>query len=47
MHSNKFQVKLGQSFDVRTEIFGISCKNVYISIFLYVDSGGGGIFAAT
>ena len=40
MHINKFQVQLGQIFDVHTEIFGISYKTVYISVFLCVQIRG-------
>ena len=37
MPNNKFQVQLGQIFDVHTEILGISCKNVSTLVFLYVQ----------
>ena len=38
MYNKKIQVRLGQIFDVHTEIFGISCKNVHFGIFVCTDS---------
>ena len=40
MHNNKFQVKLGQIVHVHQTIFVISCKMVYILVFLYVQIQG-------
>ena len=41
MHNNKFQVQLGQIVHVHHQaIFVISCKNVYILVFLYVQIRG-------
>ena len=37
MHNSKFQVHIGQIVHVRPEIFGISCKNAHILVFLYVQ----------
>ena len=37
MINNKFQVHVGQVDHVHPEIFVISCKNVYILVFLYVQ----------
>ena len=37
MHNSKFQVHMGQIVHVYPKTFGISCKNVYILVFLYVQ----------
>ena len=40
MHNNNFQVQLGQIVHVHQAIFVISCKNMYILVFLYVQIQG-------
>ena len=42
VQNNKFQVQLGQIVHVHQAIFVISCKNVYILLFLYVQIQGCG-----